>query len=326
MSASRLEQLGRCPYGYFLRYVLEISPPEELELDQSRWLSPMQRGSLLHEIYAGFMREMRRRGEAVRAIAHRTLIQKIAADLIARYREDIPPPSESIFVHEQGGICEALDVFLMAEEEWAGMCEPLLFEVTFGMGRKKRLEKGEKHAEAAERGMDEPAVLEIGGERPMAVAGRIDRIDRIGEGCYRVVDYKTGSYSLFEDLVDFGKGRILQHALYAIAGEQVLKKLKIDALPVVTESGYYFPTRKGEGNKIMREVKRRAFKDLVAEIITILENGHFVANPGLGDAECEDFCDYAPVCGGAAAKERAKRKKEQNQEVFGIFERLKDYD
>jgi ATP-dependent helicase/nuclease subunit B len=160
----------------------------------------------------------------------------------------------------------------------------------------------------------------------MAVAGRIDRIDRIGEGCYRVVDYKTGSYSLFEDLVDFGKGRILQHALYAIAGEQVLKKLKIDALPVVTESGYYFPTRKGEGNKIMREVKRRAFKDLVAEIITILENGHFVANPGLGDAECEDFCDYAPVCGGAAAKERAKRKKEQNQEVFGIFERLKDYD
>jgi ATP-dependent helicase/nuclease subunit B len=326
MSASRLEQLGRCPYGYFLRYVLEVSPPEELKLDQSRWLSAMDRGSLLHGIYAEFMMEMRKRGEAVQAKKHRPLIQEIAKGVVAGYKEDIPPPSESIFEHERRGIWEALDVFLTAEEEWAGMCEPLLFEVSFGMGRKKRTEKAGRGEEAAEKGMDEPVVLDIGGKRPMVVAGRIDRIDRLGDGRYRVLDYKTGGYSLFEDLVEFGKGRILQHALYAIAAEQILRKMGIDARPVVVESGYYFPTRKGEGNKIIREFDREAFKGLVAEIITILEKGHFVANPGLADRDCEEYCDYAPICGGAAAKERAKGKKESNKDVFEIFDRLKEYE
>ena len=345
MSASRLELLGRCPYRYFLRYVLEVNPPEELELDESRWLSALDRGSLLHEVYAKFMREMKRRGEEVRAKKHGPVIQKIAEEVVARYKEDIPPPTESIFEQERRGIWEALDVFLAAEEEWAGKCEPLLFEVTFGMGRRGRAragagaiaKKAKGDAEAAEAavgaaeegmevGMDEPAVLDMGGERPMAVAGRIDRIDRIGEGRYRVVDYKTGSYRVFEDLVEFGKGRILQHALYAIAAEQILRKMKIDARPMVVESGYYFPTRKGEGNKVIGKFNRAAFRALVADMISILEKGHFVANPGLGDADCEEYCDYAPICGGTAAKDRAKGKKDRNLDVFAIFDRLKEYE
>jgi len=328
MSASRLELLGRCPYRYFLRYVLEVNPPEELDLDESRWLSPLDRGSLLHEVYARFMREMRRRGEAVRAKKHRPLIGKIAEEVVTRYKEDIPPPTESIFEQERKGILEALDVFLAAEEEWAGKCEPLLFEVTFGMGKRGRTKKGKGKgdAEAAEEGMDEPASLDIGGEGPLALAGRIDRIDRVGEGRYRVVDYKTGSYGIFEDLVEFGKGKVLQHALYAIAAEQILKKMKIDARPKVVESGYYFPTRKGEGNKILREFNREKFKTLVAEIVGIIEKGNFVANPGLGEKDCGEYCDYSAICGGTVAKDRAKAKKDRNPDAFAIFDKLKEYE
>ncbi len=29
------------------------------------------------------------------------------------------------------------------------------------------------------------------------------------------------------------------------------------------------------------------------KLIGIIERGHFVANPGLGDIDCEEFCDYA---------------------------------
>jgi len=328
MSASRLELLGRCPYRYFLRYVLEVNPPEELDLDESRWLSPLDRGSLLHEVYARFMREMRRRGEAVRAKKHRPLIRKIAEEVVTRYKEDIPPPTESIFEQERKGILEALDVFLAAEEEWAGKCEPLLFEVTFGMGKRGRTKKGKGKgdAEAAEEGMDEPASLDIGGEGPLALAGRIDRIDRVGEGRYRVVDYKTGSYGIFEDLVEFGKGKVLQHALYAVAAEQILKKMKIDARPKVVESGYYFPTRKGEGNKILREFNREKFKTLVAEIVGIIEKGNFVANPGLGEKDCGEYCDYSAICGGTVAKDRAKAKKDRNPDAFAIFDKLKEYE
>jgi len=337
MSASRLEALAKCPFGYLLRYVLEVQPPEELKLDQTRWLDAMQRGSLLHEIFARFMRELRQGGEGakaaragarvrVRAEKHASLIESVAEDVIARYKEEIPPPSGEIFKQERRQIEEALKVFLRAEEEWEGMCEPLLFEVSFGTGRRRRAGAGKRGEAAAEQGMEEPAILDLRGDGRISIAGRIDRIDRVGDGRYRVIDYKTGSYSIYEDLVAFGEGRVLQYALYAIAAEQILKKLKIDARPVVVESGYYFPTRKGEGNKIFRKFDRKSFKNLVSEILGILEKGNFVANPRLGDIECEEYCDYAAICGGASAKDRAKAKKDRNPEVFGIFEKLKEYE
>jgi ATP-dependent helicase/nuclease subunit B len=124
----------------------------------------------------------------------------------------------------------------------------------------------------------------------------------------------------------FGKGRILQHAMYAVAAEQILKKLGIDKRPIVAESGYYFPTRKGEGNWVKPDLDRQKFNKLVLELIGIIERGDFVANPGLGDIDCEEFCDYARVCGGASARQRAKGKKDDNPDVFGIFERLKEYE
>ena len=55
MSATRLELLAKCPFGYFLRHVLKVKPPEEVDFDRSRWLDPLQRGSLIHEILCAFM-------------------------------------------------------------------------------------------------------------------------------------------------------------------------------------------------------------------------------------------------------------------------------
>ncbi|MEW5902365.1 MAG: hypothetical protein AB1715_12945 [Acidobacteriota bacterium] len=61
-------------------------------------------------------------------------------------------------------------------------------------------------------------------------------------------------------------------------------------------------------------------------MVGILEKGHFVSNPGLNEADCEDYCDYPAICGGTAAKEREKAKKEKNRDVFDIFDRLKEYE
>jgi hypothetical protein len=79
-------------------------------------------------------------------------------------------------------------------------------------------------------------------------------------------------------------------------------------------------------NRFKPDLDREKFKKLVMELIGIIERGHFVANPGLGDIDCEEFCDYAPVCGGASARERAKEKKDHNKDVFDIFDRLKEYE
>ena len=68
------------------------------------------------------------------------------------------------------------------------------------------------------------------------------------------------------------------------------------------------------------------FKALVAELVGILEKGHFVPNPGLSAQDCIDYCDYSSICGGTTATERAKAKKDRNTDIFAIFDRLKDYE
>jgi ATP-dependent helicase/nuclease subunit B len=334
MSASRFERLARCPFGYLMRYVLDVMPPDELELDSSKWLDPMQRGSLLHEVFALFMKELRKRGEAANPKKHAALIRKIGAGIIARYREEIPPPSEGIFERERKAIEEELEVFLKAEAGRLRPVEPVLFEVSFGTRRKEKKRKGsggkgrrdgqedveEAAGEAVMVKCGEGTEAEAAAEEAFRLAGRIDRIEK---SLYRVIDYKTGSSSPFESLKYFGKGKVLQHALYALAAEEILRRLKIDRTPSVVESGYYFPTRKGEGKEITVEAFSRSALGLVlGELLQVLEKGRFVASP---EAEC-DFCDYSPICGGLNARDRAKWKREHNKDVFEVFERLKQYE
>ena len=298
LSASRLELLAKCPYGYFLRYILGVEPPEELELDRSRWLDPMQRGSLIHEILCDFMTAVSGKGEKADAARHAPLMATTGDAIILKWKELIPPPSAGIFEKERKDIFEALSIFLRVEAGRDAGDRPLLFEKRF-------------------------SGVEIGlaGGKSFVLRGTIDRIDWTGPGAYRILDYKTGSYRPYEGFRSFGKGRVIQHALYALAAEQILKREKRDVNPRVVESGYYFPTRRGEGREItIGEFDREAFRMLLGAILDLVAKGRFVTGP---DADC-DFCDFAPVCGGSPAG--AKRKVKANPEIFDALDRLKRYD
>ena len=309
MSSSRLELLASCPFAYFLNYILGLYKPEEVEFDPSVWLDPLQRGSLIHEIFCAFMSEVKKRKEKVEKHTHLPLIREIAEETIAQYKEEIPPPSEGVFARERGEVMQALDVFLAAEEKLGEKVEPLMFEVVFGIEE----EKGA--------GMEEAVEVALAPGRSFRLRGRIDRIDRVGSGRYRVVDYKTGRYSRYDKLRCFGGGRALQHVLYALAAEEILKKTGVDSSPRVVESGYYFPTRRGEGKEVVvGEFDRKALKELLAELLDIVAKGHFIV--GL-DVTC-GYCDFLPVCGDGAV-ERAKAKKPANPEEFGVVDRLKEY-
>jgi len=298
LSASRLELLAKCPYGYFLKYILGIEPPEELELDRSRWLDPMQRGSLIHEILCDFMTEVAGKDEKVDMTRHAAVMERIGGGLILKWKKLVPPPSEGIFEKERKDILEALDIFLKVETDREAGIRPLLFEKRFS-------------------GVE----ISLGGGNSFILRGTIDRIDRTQPGTYRILDYKTGSTRPFEGFRSFGKGRVIQHALYALAAEEVLIREKIDPRPRIRESGYYFPTRRGEGREIMApEFDRPAFRALLNDILDLVAKGYFVAGP---DAEC-DFCDFAPVCGGSP--DEAKRKVKANPAIFEALDRLKRYD
>jgi ATP-dependent helicase/nuclease subunit B len=310
MSSSRFELLASCPFAYFLNYILGLTKPEEVTFDPSAWLDPLQRGGLIHEIFCAFMSEVKKRGEKVEAKKHLSPIQEITEEIIARYKEEIPPPSEGVFIKEKAEVMQALDVFLAAEEKLGERVEPLMFEVVFGIAE----EKG--------KGMEEPVEVSLAPDRSFQLRGRIDRIDRVEGNGYRVVDYKTGRYSQYDKLLCFGGGRTLQHVLYALAAEAILKNTGVDAKAKVVESGYYFPTRRGEGKEVtVKEFDREALKGLLGELLDIVRKGHFIGS--LDKTDCT-YCDFQPICGEGAA-DRTKAKKNANPEEFGIMDRLKEY-
>jgi len=298
LSASRLESLVKCPFGYFLRYVLGIEPPEELEPDHSRWLDAKDRGSLIHEILCAFMTRIAAKGDRPDPSRHGPLIKEKARQAIAEWAESVPPPSPGIFEKECQDIDQALSLFLKVEGARPAGVRPLLFEKSFSR-----------------------VPVEIEGGRSFLLKGFIDRIDRTGPDTFKVLDYKTGSPRRYQDLTAFGQGRIIQHALYAVAAEKILVAEGLAREARVTESGYFFPTRRGEGGEVMvKEFDRPAFRALLADILALVSKGFFPTS--LKD-ECRT-CDFEPVCGGVPGVTKGKIK--ANPEILEALERLKAYD
>src|SRR5262249_60691007 len=62
VAPTTLEGLARCPFGHFLERGLGLEPITDAEPDADRWLDALTRGSLLHDLYAAILREVRERG------------------------------------------------------------------------------------------------------------------------------------------------------------------------------------------------------------------------------------------------------------------------
>jgi RecB family exonuclease len=299
ISPTRLETLAECPRRFFLRYLLGIERPEALEYDPSAWLDPLQRGTLLHDVLCELMREVVRRAERLDRKRHAALARETAEKALAEWKDEIPPPSARIYEKERRELLESLDVFFNVESGRGPEVEPLYFE--------KELKR---------------VPLGFDGKTAFRLSGYIDRVDRVGPGLYRIIDYKSGSLRKFEKVKAFGHGRVLQHALYALAVEEVLPGAAKGQRARVVESGYLFPTRRGEGREVMiGSFDRAALRRLLDDLLDILAHGYFVPR---SDDPC-DFCDYAAVCGndyGAFVKD----KRDENPKVFEVLDKLKNKD
>jgi RecB family exonuclease len=310
MSASMLEKIATCPYAYFLNYILRVRPLEEVTFEEDTWLNAMQRGSLLHDLFNRFMREITGKGEKPSFKKHLPLIESTLKQVIKEYRDKIPPPSEAIFEQEKKILIKAAQVFLKTEENRCKTCTPLLFEFPFGY----------KDAGAEFR---DPVRIPLGAGKSFLLAGRIDRIDKIAEHEYAVLDYKTGSAYAYKDHLCFNKGKALQHALYAIAAETILKKTEKSGKGVVKKSGYLFPTEKETGRLVIPDRNDEELIALLNDLLNIVKKGVFI--PSDEEDACK-YCDYTNLCGESVIKD-AKRKFEnaENKEI-DPFRAIKEYE
>lgn len=273
LSPSGLETLGRCPLQWFYRYGLGLRPPEDPEFDVEAWLDPLQRGSLLHEIFERFVQLYRGAQDSIVGDDAAMALETLAQEVIERWREQEPPPSESVFATEVTELRRAARAFLQMERDalrngdqarWA--------EIEYGFGETSR------------------ATYRLSDGRTIALRGRADRIDRFADGTLRIVDYKTGrptSYQPDPKKAAFNGGRLLQPALYADAIGSALDG-------TVSRFEYRFPTDRG-GNAIV-PFEAAAFADsreLITALVSHVSRGHFVPTTDAHDCR---HCDHAPIC------------------------------
>ena len=293
-SASRLETLAQCPYKYFLKHVLRLEPPKELERDTTEWLDAMTAGSLLHEVFRLFFERIVGAGEKPEASRHAALLEEIADAQIAAWREKVPPASELAFGQRRDDILVACRTFLALEEEHCRGVTPRWFEVPFGLPR------AEFRATIASR---EPVAIPLG-EGTFPLRGSIDRVDEAPDGTFHVWDYKTGGAWRHKEKHGLHGGRQIQHALYAMALEVLLGRAGIAGS--VSRSGYFFPGRKGEGQRMAMTLDLAGTRRILGHLLDLLREGAF---PHAVDKEDCRYCDYEAVCGGPfAAGPRAKEK------------------
>ena len=258
-----------------------VQPVDELERDKDVWLDPLTRGSELHDLYAALLRRARDGNRRPNAEDKAWLIARTQTRL-RELNEEIPAATPEIFERESKDFVADVELFLEAEADNSDST-PIGFEVSFG----RPLQDGSEPL-----ARPEPVELDLGGGLTIRIAGRIDRIDKVGKASFEVLDYKTGGFWREGWKGTFDGGRRLQHALYGIAAVELLKaKYKS---PKVEAGVYYFPTHKGRQER--HRINAPQLTDITAvmrDLRTLITNGEFTQSSN--EKDCK-FCSYGRGC------------------------------
>lgn len=311
LSASQLERLAACPFSYFLSHVLRVLPPDELIYDPGLWLDNLSRGSLLHDIYCRYLRGAYPPDGP--ATPDKGKLLTLAGKMIDNKRREIPPPSELVFEYERGELLRDLEIFFRLEEEHASV--PAFCEVPFGAD--------DGGVAAAGLGQSAAVTLDLPDGGTVRLRGRIDRIDRgAGDGYWEVWDFKTGSAYNYSERGVLRQGRQLQHALYGLATEIILRRCGVDHAARVRSAGYIFPTQKGEGQRICwpAESRKDALR-VLSKLLDLAAAGVFCASH---DEERCYLCQYKTVCRAPAMGQKVREHLHKPE--LALWRELQNYD
>ena len=291
MAPTRIETYAACPFVYFLRHVLGVEPLEEPERIER--MPPLDRGALLHRVFRRAYARCFRADGAVSADELAAALVEAAEDELRR----IGPVGPALtWAMDRAQMLRDLAHFGALDSADCAVrdARPTLFEARFGMPRRDDAED----AASTER----PFALELGGKM-YRFKGKIDRVDRIGEGEARVIDYKTGRSTAKPDA--FAGGTALQLPLYLLAAEMLLPGRHAVA------GEYAYATARGgfatvEFSREALEARRAELERIIATVEDGIEKGLFI--PTFDREGCR-YCEFKGACG-ANVEILFKRKKE----------------
>jgi ATP-dependent helicase/DNAse subunit B len=287
VSSSRLELIAFCPYLYFLKYILKIKPPQEMIENPSVWLDPSEKGILFHQIFEKFYEKLKEISPPEIFISpsytnHWYILEDIVLSQLKQKGKRLAPPNDLVYQHESKEILDSCRFFLHCEEEKYKGEIPAYLELAFGTRDNRNRELGRIKA----------VELSLPGGKSISFQGKIDRIDKLGEDAYRIIDYKTGIPYEFSRSKYFQNGKQIQHALYALSLKKILAKTGISDFPKIREAGYYFPTLNGQGRRYLYgEEKRNQVLEIIDLLLDIVTQGDFAMTQKADDFMCTDYRD-----------------------------------
>lgn len=276
VSVSRLERYMKCPFQFYVANVLQVT--EEPEDETSR--SPLERGRFLHELFETFFHEWQARGRgritAADMVEARALFEEVAGPALRSL-----PPAES-------GLERAR---LFGSAVGSGIVDRVFaMEVERGTEIRERLMEYELDGMFSFTGED-------GAVRDVRLRAKIDRVDLLGDGTFRLIDYKT-KYVPDRRLA-------LQLPIYSACVQTNLvtthgRKIAASEAMYLSFEGPKAIVPLEERGKVFEDLTTAAGHRLVATLDAIAA-GHYPARPETKNL-CT-MCAFVAVCrhpGGAA--------------------------
>jgi RecB family exonuclease len=170
VSVSRLERYLKCPFQFYVSNVLQVV--EEPEDENSR--SPLERGRFLHELFETFFHEWQARGRG-------RITSREMAEARALFEQIAEPALRSLSPAEAG----LERARLLGSAVGSGIADRVFaMEAERGVEIRERLMEYELDGEFTFIGED-------GDRKAVRLRAKIDRVDVLGDGTFRLIDYKT---------------------------------------------------------------------------------------------------------------------------------------
>jgi RecB family exonuclease len=281
VSVSRLERYLKCPFQFYVANVLQVD--EEPEDENMR--SPLERGRFLHELFETFFHEWQARGRG-----------RITAADMSEARAlfiEICEPALASLSPAEAGLERAR---LLGSPVGSGIADRVFaMEAERGIEIRERLMEYELDGEFAFTGED-------GASRQVRLRAKIDRVDVLADGTFRVIDYKTKYVP--------DRRIALQLPIYSVG---VRAKLSADRGSTLTASEAMYLSFEGPQAVVPLKEPGKSFAELVTaaehRMVQTLDDiaaGHYPPRPETRNL-C-GMCAFVAVCrtpGGLPAQTEA---------------------
>jgi RecB family exonuclease len=269
VSVSRLETYLKCPFQFYAKNVLRLDEEPEDEITRS----PLERGRFLHELFETFFHEWQQRGHG-----------RITPDNIGEARE--------LF----SAVCEPALASLGPAEAGLERAHLLGSAVAPGIADRVFAMEAERTTDIRRRLMEydlDGAFTFRAGDgttRTVRLRAKIDRVDLLDDGSFRLIDYKT-SYVMDRKLA-------LQLPIYSACVRDRLSKQEGRDVPA---SEALYLSFEGQKSVVPLEARGKTLDGLVAEaehrLTAALDDiaaGHYPPRPHQKSL-CK-MCAYVAVC------------------------------